>query len=99
MKPSLLLVRLPAKMMVITPVITSSVVKAAHGQRQQSIPRLDRAIAHTQLLLDELKSVRTVLARTNWAGQAPEPDEAQRDASLEEIRAALAAIERRDAVA
>lgn len=59
MKP-LPLVHLPGKVTAIVPLITNAVVKAAHGEPPQRMQRLDRAIVHAQLLLDELKSAKLV---------------------------------------
>jgi hypothetical protein len=60
MKP-LPLVHLPGKVAAIVPIITNSVVKAAHGEPPMRMQRLERAIVHAQLLLDELKSAKLVL--------------------------------------
>ena len=60
---SLPLVHLPSKIAAIVPMITISVARAAHGQPPLRTARLDRAITHAQLLLDELKSAKLVLQK------------------------------------
>lgn len=63
MKPPVL-VHLPIKVTAIVPLITNSVIKAAHGEPPLRKVRLARAITHAQLLLDELKSAQLVLDRS-----------------------------------
>lgn len=55
------LVHLPTRTAVIVPVITNSVIKAVHGEPPLRAARLDRAIVHAKLLLDELQSAKLVL--------------------------------------
>lgn len=69
MKP-LPLVHLPTKVMTIVPIIKGSVIRAAHGEPPLRMQRLDRAIVHAQLLLDELKSAKLVLERIEREGHA-----------------------------
>lgn len=57
------LVHLPPRVTALVPIITNSVIKAVHGKPPLRKNCLDRAIVHTQRLLDELKSARLVLDR------------------------------------
>ena len=58
------LVHLPTRVTPIMPIITNAVVKAAHGPPPLRKVRLNRAIVHAQLLLDELKSAKLELEKS-----------------------------------
>lgn len=58
------LVHLPSRLMAVIPLITNSVIRAAHGEPPLRLRRLDRAIVHAERLLDELRLARLALEKS-----------------------------------